>query len=84
MFAILISAENLPKIREHQESLSTSHSHTLSRVYLNSRKEWYYIRGVLDGSLNPSWSAIPKYVLDKTYEYDPIKIQTDWDQIVRK
>lgn len=84
MFAILISEENLPKIREHQETLPVSQQHILERVYLNAPSNWYYVQGVLDASQNLSWSAIPQNFLDKLYEHDPNVIQTDWDQIVKK
>jgi hypothetical protein len=84
MFAILISEENLPKIREHQASLPESRQHILESVYINVQTDWYYIQGAHDENFDASWSAVPQHFLDRMYEYDPEVIKTDWDQIVRK
>ena len=85
MFAILISEENLPKINEDQEKYPESLAHFFPDPYLNHPKNWYYVSGYYsEGRGDISWAAFPEYFLVKKYEFDPTKIQTDWDQIVRK
>jgi hypothetical protein len=83
MFAILISNENMPKILE--SVTPTTDHHPDFQIFLNSEKTWYLVTGwvgtrgdVID------WTIMPAYMLEEKFEYDPNKIKTDWDQIVRK
>lgn len=83
MFAILITFENLPKILEHQQTVTFPHLY--EEVYLKSARSWYYVRGyVAENGKFVEWACIPEYVLVEKFEFDPYKIDTDWDQIVRK
>jgi hypothetical protein len=54
-------------------------------MYIRSHRDWYMITGYIDfaGKFH-SWSIQPKYLLKTDFEYDADKIQTQWDQIVRK
>lgn len=85
MFAIHISEETMPLIKEHQDTLPSGVGRILESAYLTSLTEWYYIQGYVNNNGGvESWAAFPEYILVRQFEYDPIKIQTDWDQIVRK
>lgn len=83
MFAILISEENVSKI--DQVEFLTDKDKTAVRQYLRSKFCWYFVRGYIGvrGELH-DWTVIPHYLLRQSFEYDPDKIITDWDQIVRK
>ena len=85
MFAIEITQENLPKIQEAQADMNDVDFDL--DLYLKSPKTWYTIRGYV-GPFGRVWThnlaVLPKNVFDECYEYDPVKIRTDWDQIVRK
>jgi hypothetical protein len=83
MFAILITFENLPKILEHQQTVTLPHLY--EEVYLESSRPWYYVRGFVgEGGKFAEWACLPEYVLVRDFEFDPHKIKSDWDQIVRK
>jgi hypothetical protein len=84
MFAILISTENLPVIALRMEHHSDFDMKDLD-MYIRSHRDWYMITGYIDfaGKFH-SWSIQPKYLLKTDFEYDADKIQTQWDQIVRK
>lgn len=85
MFAILISEKNLPIIKEHQDELSPSLGHFYDKPYLASLVDWYYIRGyVTEKGALESWAAYPEEYFTRKFDYNPEKIKTDWDQIVRK
>lgn len=81
MFAILIAEENLSKIEAAEpfkrEPLGLSD-------YLASVKKWYYVTGFV-GANDRFYEQIvlPEYVIVKHHQYDPDKIDVDWDQIVR-
>lgn len=83
MFAILITEENLPKIRE-TGLLSQGDEYSLD-VYLRSFADWYFVRGYvpLRGEV---WdhTVLPRYVLHENFQIDLNKAATDWDLIVRK
>lgn len=81
MFAILISEENMPKILESRDDLSGSTTRWLATLF---EKQWWFITGYVDlkGAVH-DWSVLPASYTTRYFEYDPIKIQTDWDQIVR-
>lgn len=82
-FAILFNSENLSKVLTHQESLERT-SPIYPDVFFKHHADWYYVQGYINerGQLI-DWAIIPAYVLADNYEYDPVKIQTDWDQIVK-
>lgn len=82
MFAIELSVENLPKIR--QLDFLSSVDKTEIEVYVRSDKTWYFVRGYVNsrGVLEP-WAVFPEYILNRSYDFDPVKIQTDWGIIVR-
>jgi len=85
MFAILISEENLPKIKEHQNSLHSLDERLYARPYHTSPVNWYYVRGYVDqkGTL-VSWTCFPEELFNRLFESNAEKVKTDWDQIVRK
>lgn len=83
MFAILISEENMPKIQEVLDT-SVRPLHTVD-MYIRHPADWYFIQGYIPYIGAPEPLAIlPGYVFETNFEYDPDKIKTDWDQIVRK
>ena len=83
MFAILISEENMPKIEK--EAPTRPYLIESVRSYLGLSADWYFVTGYVDhkGRFKPS-TVLPAYIIDENFEYDPVKIKTDWDQIVRK
>lgn len=84
MFAILLNEENLQKIFDLDPTLNETDKHGIE-VYINRPQRWYYIRGYVSSRGGvPTTSILPQYTLDKEFEYNPVKIQTDWDLIVRK
>lgn len=83
MFAIEINDESIAKIVATSDLPSDVY---LSLAMFNhNRNKWYLIRGYINlrGAYEP-WAFLPSYILSSRYEFDPVKIQTDWDQIVRK
>lgn len=87
MFAIEITTENMPKIQEC-EALQKHNEDTLNAYLANYEKRgkrWYAIRGYVtrQGRVQ-DFAILPAYVFENEFEYDPDKIKTDWDQIVRK
>lgn len=82
MFAILFSEENLGKILEHNETVDSAPVYP--DVYLNHKNDWYYIRGyVTNRGKVVDYAVIPEYLFVKVFDYNPEKIKTDWDIIVR-
>lgn len=83
MFAVLIDAETLPKIQQFENDL---HIYINSKeLYLKNRNYWYLVRGYVDERGRVSdYAILPEYLVKQHFDYDPIKIKTDWDQIVRK
>lgn len=85
MFGILMNDSNIEKIVEHQKTLTPTEAHLAPDLYLNRGNDWYYIRGYVDSNGRAgTWAAYPAHVFVKTFDFDPDKIKTDWDQIVRK
>jgi hypothetical protein len=86
MFAILIAPTNLPKLLANHHMTEKYYNYGI-KTYLTqkSNNKWYYISGYVDtrGVLK-DFAVLPQYILDDNFEYDPIKIKTDWDLIVRK
>jgi hypothetical protein len=82
MFAILITEENMPKILQDRHDLDANTVGWFTTLF---NKKWWFISGYVDhrGILH-SWSVLPLSYTKRYFEYDPIKIQTDWDLIVRK
>lgn len=82
MFAIEITIQNMPKIRQY-EKMSDEDKANLE-LYLRSPKVWYLVTGYVPrrGPLI-DWIILPANILDKCYDYNPLRIKTNWDQIVR-
>lgn len=80
MFAILMSEDTLPKILE-VDALTDKDVAFLKTCCTKQR---YFIRGYVSrrGALIP-WTILPSYLFTPIFEHDEIKIQTDWDLIVR-
>lgn len=86
MHAILISDENRSEIEAHNLSLPEREDDVFDyTIYQNRTSNWYYVSGYVSptGEYVP-WVTMPEYILRQDFEYDPFKIETDWDQIVRK
>jgi hypothetical protein len=84
MFAILIAPTNLPKLLENHHMTESYYNHGL-KPYLTQESNWYYISGFVNArGVLKDFAILPQYFLDRDFEYDPIKIKTDWDLIVRK
>jgi hypothetical protein len=82
MFAIEISEENMEKIAE-SGILTIERLNAIGGVYLPARANYYFVRGFfVDSEIR--WTVLPEFILSEEYNYDPDKIKTDWDQIVRK
>lgn len=83
MFAILIADENVELLSEFQIEHDIPVDHVLS--YLICKSEWFLVRGWQSprGGLKV-WTCLPGYIIRENYEFDPEKIKTEWDQIVRK
>ena len=83
MFAILISEENREQIAS-SGVLEFREMFTID-VYMRAKSQYVLVRGWTSprGEHKP-WTVLPWYIIDELYEYDPVKIQSDWDQIVRK
>lgn len=81
MFAILINEENMPKIRER---ITVDSELANAMTYLRMPKIWFVVTGFVteSGKYFP-YAVLPAYMLKNDFDYDPVKIQTDWDQIVR-
>lgn len=84
MFAILIAPTNLPKILAAPHITEKYYNYGV-KTYLAQKSNWYFITGYVDhrGDMK-DFTVLPQYILDDNFEYDPVKIKTDWDQIVRK
>lgn len=84
MFAIEINDENMSKIAD-LEILTETRLNAIGGVYGTARTTFYFVRGYTElNHLFRDWGVLPAYVLERSFEYDPIKIKTNWDQIVRK
>jgi len=82
MHAILVSSDNLPKIVSPE--LPDLYAKNCT-VVLRLSTQWYLVQGYVDSAGKYfEWTLLPAYIIEKHFEYDPTKIQTDWDQIVRK
>lgn len=81
MHAIEITRDNLPKITEADV---TDHYFNTCNIMVHNAKRWYLVKGYVDhrGKL-VDWVVLPAYIIEKFFEHDPVKIKTDWDQIVR-
>lgn len=82
MFAIEITIENMPKIR--QSEVLSDKDITSLELYLRSPKVWYLVRGYVPSRGAPvDWVILPAYKFEKDFDYHPIKIKTNWDLIVK-
>lgn len=83
MFAIQITEENMPEILNSLPQIREEN--VMLDMYARHTRDWFIIRGFVPhiGSMT-DWAILPAYILKLKYEYDPNKIKTDWDQIVRK
>jgi hypothetical protein len=85
MFAILIAHDNMPKIEEHLNDENPTIPWMITELNANSNRDWYFVTGYVKRSGEfINWTILPAYVVENNFEYDPDKINTDWDQIVRK
>jgi len=83
MFAIEITKANLGQIWERFEAPEPDKFDY--GLWLHTTEPYYYVSGYVGHSGTPQpFAILPKHQLDKYFEYDPVKIQNDWDQIVRK
>lgn len=82
MFAIRITEENESKIRE---VTLTDFDREALDIYLQTEGRWCWIRGYVNkrGVVYQN-TALPFRLIVRDFEYDPVRIETDWDQIVRK
>ena len=85
MFAIVVSDETMPKIRQSSQ-LTDKDKSAVEQYCLNRpRSKYYVITGyVTRRGMVMNWTFLPHHLFEKNFEFDPEKIKTDWDQIVRK
>lgn len=82
MFAILVTPENMPKIKAANLDPAAE---ILTIPALTSTAKWYMVTGYYQrGGRWIGDTMIPAYILETLFDYNPVKIKTDWDQIVRK
>lgn len=86
MFAIQITEDTIEKILQHKDHLGLTDAdvYALRRYYMSTdKKKWIFVRGFYTHPRGKflNWTTLPAYAL-KHYDYDKVKIQTDWDQIV--
>lgn len=85
MHAKLITEENIPEIEQTVLPLQMYTSPVDLDMFAEHRGDWFIVtQYVSEYGEVADWKIIPKLVLDRSFEYDPVKIRTDWDQIVRK
>ena len=83
MFAIEINEATLPKIFDL--SYSRPIDPKAFDYHLRSSNTWYFVNAFVTPSGRVhEWTIIPWHKLRRDFEHDPVKIQNDWDQIVRK
>lgn len=81
MDAIEFTETNLPKILQ-TEALSVAEAQGLTDVFI--KKNYVFIRGYYDDRVPLQlWAMMPSFVFEKNFDFDPIQIHTDWDEIVR-
>ena len=84
MFAIELSEDNLPQILQ-TSTLFVAEAQIMTDLYFRSPRTYYFIKDYFDrNGRQQGWGILPEFVLKDFFEYDPDKIKTDWDQIVRK
>ena len=77
-----MNAENMPKIIERMSWTPQQAEGYIG--YTTSNRPNYFVTAYVSKSGKfYSFAILPHYLLDE-FEYDPVKIKTDWDQIVRK
>ncbi len=83
MFAILCNKDNLEKIVE-SGALDEMQIEAVKRYYIPDSRDEVFITGYVNrrGRVMP-WAVLPMLIFKQSFDYDPIKIQTDWDIIVR-
>lgn len=84
MFAIKVTDENLGKILNEFHSAPECPPF-YPELYLKNDYNWYYISGYISrqGTML-GYAVLPENTLRHNFHVDMLKIQTDWDQIVRK
>ena len=81
MFAIELREENLDKI-EQAPDISSIDMDFVMKVYKENK--YIFIRNyVTKKGTFIGCTFLPRYIFDQVFDYDPEKIQHDWDQIVR-
>lgn len=83
MHAIAFNEANLPKILKTY-GITVEEVQGLSNVFMH--RDYVFMTGVVfsDNAPYRDWAILPMFAFAKNYEFDPDKIQTDWDQIVPK
>ena len=86
MFAIEITEENLPQILQ-TPGLTIADAQLMADAFIahNNDHVRYFIKGYTDrkNRLVP-WTTLPEFIFVKNFDFDPEKIKTDWDIVVRK
>jgi hypothetical protein len=84
MEAIRINAENYDKILAHSKT-SVAEFYKDSLLGDLEGRDWYYIP-VMDDARSDyvGWSLYHRYDLERLFEFDSVKIQTDFVKIQRK
>lgn len=83
MHALLIAEQNVEKLQEFFKDTRTGQFDL--GPYLRHKSAWYVIRGFVPYLGAPEdFGILPAYAFESKFEYDAVKILSDWDQIVRK
>jgi hypothetical protein len=81
VFAIEFNEVTLPKILQIH-GMTVKEAQGLTDVFL--KKDYVIVSGYYnDRTPLSDWEILPKYVFTETFDFNPEKIKTDWDQIVR-
>lgn len=81
MHAILITPDTIDKIKDTR-LLTLQEFEALKRLHLHRNS--VFITGFVP-RIGPQvpWTILPDFMLEEHFEYNPLTIRTDWDQIVR-
>lgn len=82
MFAIKINSETLDIIKDSLDE-DSEYKDTIE-YFARMENRWYFLRGYTAprGAFYPEM-VMPGFIIETQFEYDPQKIDHDWDQIVR-
>jgi hypothetical protein len=86
VFAILVSEENRKTVMDTIADRTPDHPVDYD-LFTNRPRgvEYYFVTGYVNdrGEVEP-WAFLPSFVFRQEFEYDAERIQTEFDQIVRK